>query len=91
MSTASAANDARVCDRLTELDSTSSEYTTAFVDLLLDAASRIRASDVHLQPTAEGLDVRWRVDGVLQTVGVFPRGEAADVVSRLKVLADDAG
>ncbi|MBC8351257.1 MAG: type II/IV secretion system protein [Planctomycetes bacterium] len=88
MSTASAPNDVSVHDRLAELDSSSPEYATAFVDQLLDAASRIQASDVHLQPTADGLDVRWRLDGVLQPVGVFPRGDAADVVSRMKVLAE---
>jgi type II secretory ATPase GspE/PulE/Tfp pilus assembly ATPase PilB-like protein len=88
MSTASASNNASVHDRLADLDSSSPDYATAFVDLLLDAASRIRASDVHLQPTADGLDVRWRLDGVLQPVGVFPRGEAADIVSRMKVLAE---
>ena len=27
-------------------------------------------------------------DGVLQVVGTFPQGESADVVSRLKVLAE---
>lgn len=88
MSTAPAANDKSVHDHLVELDANSPEYATKFVDRLLEAASRIRASDVHLQPTADGLDVRWRLDGVLQPVGVFPRGEAADVVSRMKVLAE---
>lgn len=88
MSMASVANGATFYDQLAELDSASPEYATAFVNLLLDAASRIRASDVHLQPTTDGLDVRWRLDGVLQAVGVFPRGEAADVVSRMKVLAE---
>jgi type II secretory ATPase GspE/PulE/Tfp pilus assembly ATPase PilB-like protein len=58
------------------------------VDLLLRAARKMQASDVHLQPTPRGLNIRWRLDGVLQTLGDFPRGEAADVVSRLKVLAE---
>ncbi|NLX56571.1 MAG: type II/IV secretion system protein [Planctomycetaceae bacterium] len=71
-------------DRLSVKDA---NYAIAFVDLLLDAARAVRASDVHLQPTRDGLDVRWRLDGVLQQIGVFPRGDAADVVSRLKVLA----
>jgi general secretion pathway protein E len=62
-------------------------YATAFVDALFTAAQAAGASDVHLQPTRHGLDVRWRLDGVLQLVGNFPRGDAADVVSRLKVLA----
>ncbi|MBI2481562.1 MAG: type II/IV secretion system protein [Planctomycetia bacterium] len=85
---ASVTNGASIYDRLAALDTSSPEYATKFVDRLLDAASRIRASDVHLQPTAAGIDVRWRLDGVLQPVGVFPRGEAADVVSRMKVLAE---
>ena len=88
MSTAPAPNEATVQDRLTDLDSSSPDYATEFVNVVLDAAKDIRASDVHLQPTADGLDVRWRLDGVLQPVGVFPRGDAADVVSRMKVLAE---
>ena len=79
---------AGVNERLRQLDVRRPEYATQFVDLLLDAACQIHASDVHVQPTQSGLDVRWRLDGVLQTVGNFPRGEAADVVSRLKVLAE---
>src|SRR6185437_573268 len=46
------------------------------------------ASDVHVQPTAEGLDVRWRVDGVLHPVVAIPQGAATKVIARLKVLAD---
>ena len=49
-------------------------YAIAFVEALLAAARTAKASDVHLQPTREGLDVRWRLDGVLQSVGVFPKG-----------------
>lgn len=74
--------------QLSELDVTDSNYATHFVELLLAAARAAKASDVHLQPAREGLDVLWRLDGVLQRVGVFSRGEAADVVSRLKVLAE---
>lgn len=88
MSTATPPSEVSVQSRLAALDSTSPEYATKFVDLLLQAASNIRASDVHLQPTSDALDVRWRLDGVLQPVGIFPRGDAADVVSRMKVLAE---
>ena len=69
--------------RLKQLRPTDTAYASEFVDLLLDAARTVRASDVHLQPAADGLDVRWRLDGVLQSLGNFPRGEAADIVSRL--------
>jgi type II secretory ATPase GspE/PulE/Tfp pilus assembly ATPase PilB-like protein len=58
------------------------------VDALLAGALGAGASDVHLQPTAGGLDVRWRMDGVLLPLGHFPRGKTSDVVTRLKVMAE---
>ncbi len=77
-----------ITDQLRQLDPGHAEYATRFVDQLLQAAQTIAASDIHLQPTPAGLDVRWRIDGVLQPIGCFPRGEAADIVNRLKVLAE---
>src|SRR5436190_12493496 len=73
---------------LEALDAEGSLYATQFVELLLAAARDAGASDVHLQPTPQGVVVQWRIDGVLLPVGEFPRGKAADVVSRLKVLAE---
>lgn len=58
------------------------------VDHLLAAALAARASDVHLLPTPAGLEARWRIDGVLQQAGAFPAAVAANMVARLKVLAD---
>jgi type II secretory ATPase GspE/PulE/Tfp pilus assembly ATPase PilB-like protein len=86
LSTTLSAGD--VQQRLSALDPAEPAYATRFVDALLDAARRLGASDVHVQPGGGGLEVRWRLDGVLQPVGTFPAGEAADVVTRLKVLAD---
>jgi type II secretory ATPase GspE/PulE/Tfp pilus assembly ATPase PilB-like protein len=74
-------------EQLASLDPAGTDYASRFVALLLDAACAVGASDVHLTPRPGGLDVRWRLDGVLQPVGVYPCGEAADVVTRLKVLA----
>lgn len=76
-----------VVARLSGLDAAKPEYASQFVDRLLSMARQQRASDVHLHPTPQGLDVRFRIDGVLQAVGEFPRGQSADVVTRLKVLA----
>ena len=55
--------------------------------MLLDALQR-GASDVHLQPLAEQLLVRYRVDGVLQTVQTTRSATATSIVSRIKVMAD---
>jgi general secretion pathway protein E len=72
---------------LQQLDPRDVNYATLFVERLLAAATEVQASDVHLQPTPAGLEVRWRLDGVLQPVGTFSRGENTDVAARLKVLA----
>ncbi|MGI8981687.1 MAG: GspE/PulE family protein [Pirellulaceae bacterium] len=84
MTTISAPN---LAAQLGKLNAAQNAYASQFVSELLAAACQQGASDVHLHPTASGLEVRWRIDGVLQPVGTFPPGEAADVVSRLKVLA----
>ena len=40
-------------------------YASDFVERLLEAAREVHASDLDLQPTPQGLEVRWRLDGVL--------------------------
>jgi type II secretory ATPase GspE/PulE/Tfp pilus assembly ATPase PilB-like protein len=82
------ANIADLSRRLETLPVADPNYAIRFVDVLLDAACLSHASDIHVQPTPRGLEIRWRLDGVLQTLGVFPRGESTDVVARLKVLAE---
>jgi type II secretory ATPase GspE/PulE/Tfp pilus assembly ATPase PilB-like protein len=58
------------------------------VELILAEARAAGASDIHLQPTAEGLSMRWRIDGVLHEAGLVPREVGPNVVARLKVLAE---
>jgi type II secretory ATPase GspE/PulE/Tfp pilus assembly ATPase PilB-like protein len=73
---------------LQSLDVDDPQYATLFVDHILAAAIACHASDVHLQPTKHELEVRWRIDGVLHLVGTFAPGVIADVVTRLKVMAE---
>jgi general secretion pathway protein E len=73
---------------LQQLDHRDANFATRFVDLLLSSAERQGITDIHFQPVRQGIEVRWRRDGVLQPVGLFPRGETTDVVTRLKVMAD---
>lgn len=73
---------------LESLDLNHPDYAVAFVRDLLAAARPAGASDIHVQPTAEGFAVDWRLDGVLHNIGTFRRSESTDVVVRLKVLAE---
>lgn len=58
------------------------------VETVLTEARTAGASDIHLVPTADALEMKWRLDGVLQRVCEFPRQAGPQVIARLKVLAD---
>ena len=67
---------------------TSPNYVIELVDFILNEANLMRASDIHLLPTAEGLEAHYRIDGVLQLIGVLPASLLNNIVGRLKVIAD---
>ncbi len=50
-------------------------------------AVREGASDVHVEPQAEGLRIRFRVDGVLRDIMTVSRTLHPSVVSRLKIMS----
>lgn len=56
------------------------------VDSLIHTALSHGASDIHLEPTAEYLRVRYRIDGVLYDQNQIAHSIMQQVVSRLKVL-----
>ena len=58
------------------------------VNLLLIEALDARASDVHLEGYADGLRVRYRIDGVLQNAPSPPPHLTAAIISRLKIMAE---
>jgi general secretion pathway protein E len=58
------------------------------VNLLLIEALEARASDVHLEGYADGLHVRYRIDGVLQPAPSPPPHLTAAIISRLKIMAE---
>ncbi|KVU45808.1 type II secretion system protein E [Burkholderia ubonensis] len=58
------------------------------VNTTLYDALQSRASDIHLEAVPDGLSIRYRIDGVLQSIRHIPGLEAAaQTMSRLKVLA----
>jgi type IV pilus assembly protein PilB len=57
------------------------------VQNMIEDASRIRASDIHVEPMADRVRVRYRVDGVCRTVNDFPKAIQGAILSRLKILA----
>ncbi len=72
-----------------ETDSALEATVSAFVDQILQEALRLRATDIHLEPYPNAIRLRYRIDGMLETVPVPPdmRHLHAAVVSRLKIMA----
>jgi general secretion pathway protein E len=57
------------------------------VNTLMTEAIQQGASDIHFEPTEEGLSIRYRIDGVLQKRHVPPREYQLQILARLKVMA----
>ncbi|MGE3536614.1 MAG: ATPase, T2SS/T4P/T4SS family [Candidatus Tectimicrobiota bacterium] len=62
------------------------DYAVGLCEELLQAALVRQASDIHLDPGRAGLQVRLRVDGVLERHHLLPMTVHAALISRLKVL-----
>ncbi len=59
----------------------------SLADGIIHGALGRGASDVHLEPTGSGYEVRYRVDGVLETVERYPSEVGRSLVGRLMVMA----
>jgi general secretion pathway protein E len=57
------------------------------VNHLIGRVIDLRASDIHLEPFDDGLHVRYRIDGALDSVEVVAPRQGAAVTSRIKLLA----
>lgn len=58
------------------------------VNLMLTEAVRRRASDIHLEPRNNHLEVRYRIDGALHHIRNIPKALQPAIISRIKVMAD---
>jgi general secretion pathway protein E len=60
-----------------------------FVNSTIFDALRASASDIHLESTSVGMVIKYRVDGVLSTVGSVSTAELAEqTISRIKVMSE---
>jgi len=57
------------------------------VNTLIERALAHGASDIHLEPAAEQVVIRFRVDGLLRQVVVLPKLLLAPLVARIKLMA----
>ena len=74
-------------DRAPDETATAQAPVVRFVNALLAEAAARRASDIHIEPYANRLRVRLRIDGVLCEIAPPPATLAAAITNRVKVMA----
>ncbi len=57
------------------------------VNQIVADAIEARASDIHIEPSLEAVQVRYRIDGALRTAESLPPGLKAAIASRIKIMA----
>jgi len=60
---------------------------TKILEQILGTALKLNASDVHVEPEAGAVKIRFRIDGVLIEAGDIPVDNHHQFVSRVKILA----
>lgn len=58
------------------------------VSSLLRRAVRDKASDIHIEPSENEVEVRFRQDGILKKTATLPKDIQNSVISRIKILAN---
>lgn len=81
----------RIEDEDLDLSSDAAEGASIirFVNQILTEAIEMRATDVHIEPFEDELQVRYRIDGVLQsaTIPLSVKQFQSAIVSRIKILS----
>jgi type IV pilus assembly protein PilB len=58
------------------------------VNLIIEYAIKSNASDIHIEPRDQHLQIRYRIDGVLREANKLPRKTQNALVSRIKILSN---
>lgn len=63
------------------------EYSRDFINIIFLSAIKSRASDIHFEPQAEELLVRFRIDGLLHQAYKVDKQQQEEIISRIKVFS----
>ena len=61
---------------------------TELVDNIITTGMNKRASDIHIEPQANEIRVRYRIDGELYTATTIEKEKQSQVIGRLKAISD---
>ncbi|HOQ05930.1 MAG TPA: GspE/PulE family protein [Anaerohalosphaeraceae bacterium] len=57
------------------------------VNLIIDEAVKMRASDIHIEPMADRVRIRYRIDGVCIERDNIPKNMQAPLLARIKIMS----
>ena len=78
-------NDMEIVDPGKLTKDTQMPPVVRLANLILSGAAKEGASDIHLEPKENHLQVRYRVDGLLRDVLKIPKSQQAATISRMKI------
>ncbi len=76
----------QVNQKMEEIDGT--ETTTEIIDNIIKLAIEKRASDIHVEPQADGVRIRFRIDGELFVITNIPKDRQTQIIGRLKAISN---
>ena len=71
-----------------EPDSVNNAPIVRLISSLIEQAITQRASDIHIEPMAEDIRVRMRIDGILQTMMTIPGEAYTAIITRIKIMGN---
>lgn len=75
---------------LADLTKLAEKITTSPVsetlNVIMAGAIKTESSDIHLEPTEDSVRLRYRVDGILQDMAIFPKKIYISILNRIKML-----
>jgi type IV pilus assembly protein PilB len=80
--------DDKASEKVSDEDVSENSPIAQTINLLLEYAIRSNASDIHIEPREDFVQIRYRIDGVLKEVNRLPRNVHAALVSRIKILSN---
>lgn len=69
------------------IESSLAKKITDFLEIIIAGALQLGASDVHVEPQAEEVRVRYRLDGVLQDIAGIPQKSFKFLIGRIKLIS----
>ena len=73
---------------ISEPDSVNNAPIVRLISSLIEQAITQRASDIHIEPMAEDIRVRMRIDGILQTMMTIPGEAYTAIITRIKIMGN---